>query len=210
MSPVAGQPTCLALIKSKGPSARPLPDGRRAIFRRVTTCLHLRRDRGRSSPSSIPTIIQRHLGPWVYRAEFTLGMANFTNNQDGQTSNFPAGNMSWSSTAHLEAEMFVAACPKCTTTWVGANNSFASDLQMAETGLTLGAHIVSNGWSGTGLIVPTSTRRASSLSQGPPAQAMATPASPRHSQAPYQSAVRALEERLDHSDPSGAALEPVA
>ena len=151
---VAGQPTCLALIKSKGPISPTVAGWAPSDFQTRYNLPSSTKGSGQ-----IVAIVNPYDNPNVtsdlaaYRAEFNLGTANFTKyNQDGQTSNYPAGNTSWGSTADVEVEMVAAACPKCTIYLVEANTSFASDLQTAEReAVTLGAHIVSNGWSGTGL-----------------------------------------------------------
>lgn len=151
---VAGQPTCLALIKSKGPISPTVAGWAPSDFQTRYNLPSSTKGSGQ-----IVAIVNPYDNPNVtsdlaaYRAEFNLGTANFTKyNQDGQTSNYPAGNTSWGSTADVEVEMVAAACPKCTIYLVEANTSFASDLQTAEReAVTLGAHIVSNGWSGSGL-----------------------------------------------------------
>jgi subtilase family serine protease len=87
----------------------------------------------------------------VYRSTFGLPTANFTKyNQDGQQGNYPAGDSAWGVEIDLDAEMVSASCPNCTIYLVEANSSSVSDLEkaVAET-VKLGAHIVSNGYSGT-------------------------------------------------------------
>ena len=88
----------------------------------------------------------------TYRSEFGLGSANFTKyNQEGQQSNYPAGSADWGIEIDLDVDMVSAACPKCTIILVEANSSNFSDLGTAEVeAVKLGAHIVSNSYSGTG------------------------------------------------------------
>lgn len=84
----------------------------------------------------------------TYRSQFGLGTANFTKyNQDGQTSNYPAGSKEWGIEEDLDVDMVSAACPKCTIYLVEANTSNTNDLEAAENqAVTLGAHIVSNSY----------------------------------------------------------------
>ncbi len=47
--------------------------------------------------------------------------------------------------------MVSASCPNCTIHLVEANSSSVADLEHAESeAVALGAHIVTNGWAGTG------------------------------------------------------------
>jgi subtilase family serine protease len=89
----------------------------------------------------------------VYRSYFGLGTANFTKyNQIGQTKNYPTGNTGWGIEIDLDVEMVSASCPLCTIYLVEANSNAASDVETAEgEAVTLGAHIVSNSYTGTGL-----------------------------------------------------------
>ncbi len=89
----------------------------------------------------------------AYRAEFGLPPANLVKyNQNGQTGNYPAPNTGWGVEIDLDSEMVSASCPLCTIYLVEADSSGASDLQTAEAeAVTLGAHVVSNGFTGTGL-----------------------------------------------------------
>lgn len=89
----------------------------------------------------------------TYRSNFGLPAANFFKyNQTGQQSNYPAGNTGWGVEIDLDAEMVSASCPLCTIYLVEANSDSSSDIQMAEAeAVTLGAHIVSNSFGGTGL-----------------------------------------------------------
>jgi subtilase family serine protease len=87
-----------------------------------------------------------------YRATFKLSKAIFTKyNQEGQTSNYPAGDESWGIQIDLDVEMVSASCPNCTIYLVEANSSAWSDLEAAQAeAVTLGAHIVSNSFNGGG------------------------------------------------------------
>lgn len=72
-------------------------------------------------------------------------------NQDGQMGNYPAGSPDWGVEIDLDVEMASASCPNCTIYLVEANSSDWSDIEAAEEeAVTLGATIVSNGYSGTG------------------------------------------------------------
>jgi subtilase family serine protease len=88
----------------------------------------------------------------MYRTQFSLGTPNFTKyNQNGQTSNYPSGNHGWGLEEDLDIQMVSASCPKCTIYLIEANSNNWSDLETAENeAVTLGAHIVSNSYSGTG------------------------------------------------------------
>jgi subtilase family serine protease len=88
-----------------------------------------------------------------YRSTFGLPKADFAKyNQQGDTGNYPQGNSGWGVEIDLSVEMVSASCPKCTVDLVEANSAGASDIEAAETeAVTLGAHIVANGFSGSGL-----------------------------------------------------------
>jgi subtilase family serine protease len=87
-----------------------------------------------------------------YRSTFKLPAANFTKyNQEGQQSNYPEGSPEWGIETDLDVEMVSASCPNCTIYLVEANSSEWSDIETAEAeAVTLGAHIVSNSYTGTG------------------------------------------------------------
>jgi len=87
-----------------------------------------------------------------YRSTFGLGVANFTKyNQSGQQGNYPAGSTGWGVIIDLSAEMVSASCPNCTIYLVEANSSSWSDIETAQAeAVTLGAHIVSDSFTGTG------------------------------------------------------------
>jgi len=88
----------------------------------------------------------------VYRSTFGLPTANFTKyNQEGQTSGYPQGSPEWGVEIDVDVEMVSASCPNCTIYLVEANSSKWTDLEAAEAeAVTLGAHIVSNSYTGTG------------------------------------------------------------
>ncbi len=89
----------------------------------------------------------------AYRTKFGLPAVNLLKyNQTGQQKNYPAGNTAWGLQIDLDIEMVSASCPLCTIYLVEANSSSKSDIQTAEAqAVTLGAHIVSNGFVSTGL-----------------------------------------------------------
>jgi subtilase family serine protease len=146
---VVGQATCLGAVESRG-----------AISPTVAGWAPIDFQTRYNLPSStkgsgqIVAIVNPYDNPNVssdlatYRTQFGLGTANFTKyNQEGQTSNYPAGSASWGFTTDLEVEMVSAACPKCTIYLVEANSSNGGDLDAAEVeAVKLGAHIVSNGF----------------------------------------------------------------
>jgi subtilase family serine protease len=90
----------------------------------------------------------------AYRAYFDLPPANFTKcNQTGQTSNLPAGNTAWGVEEDLDVEMVSVGCPRCTIYLVEANSNGGADLSAAAAeAARLGATVVSNSYSGTGLV----------------------------------------------------------
>jgi hypothetical protein len=148
---VVGQATCLGVIESKGAIGPTVAGWGPSDFQTRYNLPSATKGSGQ-----IVAVVNAYDNPNVasdlaaYRTEFNLGTANFTKyNQDGQTSNYPVGNVGWGSTADVEAEMVAAACPKCTIYLIEASTSSTSDLETAEReAVTLGAHIVSNGWSG--------------------------------------------------------------
>jgi subtilase family serine protease len=87
-----------------------------------------------------------------YRSTFGLPAANFTKyNQEGQTKNYPEGNPDWGLEIDLDVQMVSASCPNCIIYLLEANSNSISDLEAAEVeAVTLGAHIVSNSYDGTG------------------------------------------------------------
>lgn len=146
---VVGQPTCLALIGSKG-GISPTVGGLQPsdIQKRYNLPSSIK------GSGQIVAIVDPYDNPNVasdlvaYRTEFNLGTANFTKyNQEGQTSNYPTGNTGWGVDKDAETEMVSAACPNCTIYLIEANSSNGSDLEAAEVeAVKLGAHIVTNAW----------------------------------------------------------------
>ena len=88
-----------------------------------------------------------------YRSFMGLPTGNFTKyNQDGDQGNYPAGNADWGVEIALDVEMVSASCPLCNIILVEANSASFSDLGAAENeAVTLGATIVSNSYSGSGV-----------------------------------------------------------
>ncbi len=86
----------------------------------------------------------------TYRSNFGLPPANFTKyNQDGQTSNYPKGNMGWGVEIDLDVQMVSAVCPNCTIYLIESKNNSGRSLYTAEkTAAKLGAHVISNSWGG--------------------------------------------------------------
>jgi subtilase family serine protease len=89
----------------------------------------------------------------LYRSTFGLPSVHFTKyNQKGQAGHYPSPNMAWGVQIDLDVEMVSASCPNCTIYLIEANSSSSSDLESAEAeAVTLGAHIVSNGFTGSNL-----------------------------------------------------------
>jgi subtilase family serine protease len=72
-------------------------------------------------------------------------------NQQGQESNYPAGNVGWGVEIDLDVEMVSASCPKCTVNLIEANSNSSDDLGAAEVeAVKLGATIISNSYTGGG------------------------------------------------------------
>ncbi len=88
-----------------------------------------------------------------YRSTFGLPKANFTKyNQQGDKGDYPQGNSEWGIEIDLSVNMVSASCPKCTMYLIEANSNSASDIEAAEAqAVTLGAHIVSNGFSSSSM-----------------------------------------------------------
>jgi subtilase family serine protease len=87
-----------------------------------------------------------------YRSTFNLPKAKFRKyNQEGQTGSYPQGDKGWGVEIDNDVEMVSATCPKCTIYLIEANSDSWSDIETAQAeAVTLGAHIVSNSFSGTG------------------------------------------------------------
>ncbi|MGA9019692.1 MAG: hypothetical protein WB438_12280 [Candidatus Cybelea sp.] len=89
----------------------------------------------------------------MYRSVMGLPVGTLNKyNQDGQMSNYPAGNVGWGVEIDLDVEMVSASCPNCTVNLIEANSSGGGDLGAAEQeAVTLGATIISNSYTGGGL-----------------------------------------------------------
>lgn len=87
-----------------------------------------------------------------YRSAFGLPKAKFFKyNQRGEQRNYPRGDADWGIEIDLDAQMVSASCPKCTIYLVEADSAHGSDIETAvQRAVTLGAHIISNSYSGGG------------------------------------------------------------
>jgi hypothetical protein len=146
---IVGQPTCLALIESKGVISPAVAGWEPSDFQTAYNLPSSTKGSGQ-----IVAVVNPYDNPNVtsdlaaYRSEFSLGTGKFAKyNQEGQKKNYPAPNAGWGSSADLEVEMVSAVCPKCTIYLIEATTSGVSDLEAAEVeAVKLGAHIVSNTW----------------------------------------------------------------
>jgi subtilase family serine protease len=88
-----------------------------------------------------------------YRSHFGLGKAKFYKfNQKGEQRDYPSPDANWGVEINLDTQMVSASCPKCTIYLVEADSATASNMQTAVArAVKLGAHIVSNSYSGGGL-----------------------------------------------------------
>jgi subtilase family serine protease len=88
----------------------------------------------------------------TYRSQFGLPTVHLTKfNQHGQQNNYPPASVGWGIASDIAVQMVAASCPRCTVYVVEADSTNWIDLEKAETeAVTLGATIVSNGFSGTG------------------------------------------------------------
>jgi subtilase family serine protease len=87
-----------------------------------------------------------------YRSVFSLPKARFSKyNQNGKMRDYPKGDKGWGVEIDNDVEMVSASCPRCEVYLVEANSNSWSDIEAAEAeAITLGAHIVSNSFEGTG------------------------------------------------------------
>ena len=70
-------------------------------------------------------------------------------NQKGQQKNYPAQNVGWAQESALDVDMASAMCPNCQIWLVEANtNSFKNLAAAVDTAAELGAHVISNSYSG--------------------------------------------------------------
>ena len=88
-----------------------------------------------------------------YRSTFHLPSADFAKyNQEGQQSNYPQGSPAWGVQIDYDIQMVSASCPNCIIYLVEANSNSVSDMEASEAeAVTLGAHVVTNSYSGTGV-----------------------------------------------------------
>ncbi len=86
----------------------------------------------------------------AYRSYFKLPKAKFAKyNQEGQKSNYPAGNVSWGVEIALDVEMVSATCPNCKIDLIESNDNNGNNLYAAEKeAVKLGAHVITNSWGG--------------------------------------------------------------
>lgn len=89
----------------------------------------------------------------TYRSAFGLPKAKFFKyNQKGEQGHYPRANANWGIEIDLDTQMVSASCPKCTIYLVEADSAHASDIETAVArAVTLGAHIISNSYSGGGV-----------------------------------------------------------
>jgi subtilase family serine protease len=87
-----------------------------------------------------------------YRSAMGLPVGTLNKyNQEGQMSNYPAGNSGWGEEEDLDIEMASASCPNCTVNLIEADSNSNSDLGASEVeAVKLGATIISNSYTGTG------------------------------------------------------------
>jgi subtilase family serine protease len=149
-----GQAQCGAVVQSSGVRGDRSPSGwTPADLQSAYNLPSSARGKGQ-----IVAIVDAYDNPHVasdlaeYRSTFNLPKAKFTKyNQEGQTGNYPAKNKNWGVEIDTDVEMVSASCPKCTIYLIEANSSSWSDIETAQAeAVTLGAHIVSNSFSGTG------------------------------------------------------------
>jgi hypothetical protein len=91
----------------------------------------------------------------VYRSQWDLPACTTDNgcfkklNQKGQQKKYPAQNIGWAQESALDLDMASAMCPNCQLWLVeGKTNSFKNLGTAVDTAATLGAHVISNSYSG--------------------------------------------------------------
>ena len=91
----------------------------------------------------------------VYRAQYGLPACTTANgcfqkvNQKGKPKKYPAQNTGWAQESALDLDMASAMCPNCKLILVEGNTASFADLGAAEnTAAKLGAHVISNSYSG--------------------------------------------------------------
>lgn len=91
----------------------------------------------------------------VYRSTFGLPACTTANgcfkklNQRGEEGNYPDQNIGWAQESALDLDMASAMCPNCTIYLVeGDTNSFRNLGKAVDRAASLGAHVISNSYSG--------------------------------------------------------------
>jgi subtilase family serine protease len=93
----------------------------------------------------------------TYRSTYGLPACTTANgcfkkvNQEGQQGNYPTGNEGWALELSLDIDMVSAGCPNCNILLVeGNDSSFQALGASVDEAVKLGAHVVSNSYSGEG------------------------------------------------------------
>ena len=147
-----GQMQCDALVSNRGPQ----PDVAGLTAANLEQAYSLPSKKGGKGKSVY--IVDAYDNPDVasdlaaYRSYMGLPVAKFHKyNQEGQTSNYPAGNSDWGGEIDLDVEMVSASCPNCTINLVEADDNSNANLDAAEVeAVKLGGVIVTNSYSGSG------------------------------------------------------------
>jgi subtilase family serine protease len=91
----------------------------------------------------------------VYRSQFSLPACTTAGgcfkklNQRGKTNKYPAQNIGWAQESALDLDMASAMCPSCQLWLVEASTNSLKNLATAvNTAAALGAHVISNSYSG--------------------------------------------------------------
>jgi subtilase family serine protease len=91
----------------------------------------------------------------VYRAQWGLTACTTENgcfkkvNQHGKQSKYPDQNIGWAQESALDLDMGSAMCPNCQLILVEANDNSLRNLGASvNTGVSMGAHVVSNSYAG--------------------------------------------------------------
>ncbi len=91
----------------------------------------------------------------VYRSQYGLPACTTANgcfqklNQKGKPKKYPAQNTGWAQESALDLDMASAMCPSCKIILVEGNSASFADLGASEnTAAKLGAHVISNSYSG--------------------------------------------------------------
>jgi subtilase family serine protease len=112
------------------------------------------------SPNSVVAVVSAYNNPGaasdmaIYRKTYGLPACPVTScfrqvNQAGLSSPLPPNDPGWAAEESLELDMVSAVCPKCHIILVEAASASSANLYAAEDeAVALGAHYLSNGWSG--------------------------------------------------------------